>query len=76
MNHVSAFPVSMIPYNGEHYDVKEKGLTRREYFAAHIITGLLSRFGATENPESIQYVAEAAFRIADEMERVSDKGSV
>ena len=47
-------------------------LTRREYFAAHIITGLLSRFGSTDNPESIQYIVEAAFRIADEMERVSE----
>ena len=77
MNHVSAFPVPMIAYNGEHYDVKEKGLTRREYFAAHIITGLLARSATgTENAESLCNLVATAFIVADKMERVSDKGSV
>jgi len=77
MNHISAFPVPMIPYNDEHYDVKQQGLTRREYFAAHIITGLLARsVSGTENVESLCNLVATAFIVADQMERVSDKGSV
>jgi hypothetical protein len=74
---VSAFPVPMIPYNGDHYDVKQVGLTRREYFAIQIVSALLvSSPTNTANAESICEVVAKAFLVADQMERVSDRGSI
>jgi len=53
------------------------GLTRREYFAIQIVSALLvSSPTNTANAESICEVVAKAFLVADQMERVSDRGSI
>jgi hypothetical protein len=56
-----AFPIIATPGLGN------EGLTKREYFAAAALTGLLTGLLATHNCDSITDAIQAAYKIADDM---------
>ena len=73
IRHIPAFPVPMIPWQNGYENVQHHGLSRRELFACHIMSAIISRVNPwAENPHAL---AEKAFMLADAMEKASDKGN-
>jgi len=60
MKDIPAFPVS-----GDWSQIKDKGMTLRDYFAAHAMTGLLT--AETVGEYANEHVADISYRIADAM---------
>lgn len=78
MDNPSAFPrpATILP-GGEVKDWGEEGMTLRDYFAAHVITGMLSELGIGNKQlightdaftkAAVKVAAENAYTVADAM---------
>lgn len=65
MKNNSAFPVFDSRNAGQDYECADPGMTLRDYFAAKAISGLMPRFGVTD--DTLLDYAEMAYRVADAM---------
>lgn len=64
-----AFPVPMIPFDGTggYTEIRELGLTKREWFAGMALKGLLANPGGVTKATDAMNLVSTCFLIADAM---------
>jgi hypothetical protein len=68
-----AFPVpSYVNSDGETHDVEFKGMTLRDYFAAHAMQGMMAMPLPDMEDDAPKFLAKTAYGIADAMLKARD----
>lgn len=67
-----AFPI--IFNSGQHDQLTEFGITKREHFAAMAMQGILSRAGNWDNVKDYGFIYRESIRHADELLKQLDNG--